>query len=108
MGARNDLLCSYKAGARVRKLEWSLSCEQFTSLIKMNCHYCGAPPFGVRVRRGDKNLYLFTGIDRRDNTIGYTPENVLPCCKICNRAKLNLSYEEFSSYLCQVTTFHTK
>jgi 5-methylcytosine-specific restriction endonuclease McrA len=35
------------------------------------------------------------GIDRVDNSIGYTPDNCVPCCTQCNRIKLDhLTYEE--------------
>jgi hypothetical protein len=108
VGVRNDLLSSYKAGARQRRLEWTLTDEQFDSLIKMNCHYCGALPFGVRTRRGETSTLVYTGIDRKNNQLGYTTDNTLPCCKICNRAKLNLGYDEFMTYIERMSTFHTK
>jgi hypothetical protein len=35
------------------------------------------------------------GLDRKDNSGGYTPENTVPCCKDCNSLKSNtLSYDE--------------
>ena len=35
------------------------------------------------------------GIDRGDNSKGYLPENLVPCCKGCNRAKSTRSPREF-------------
>lgn len=32
-------------------------------------------------------LYFYNGIDRLDNTKGYTPENSVACCKHCNSLK---------------------
>lgn len=35
------------------------------------------------------------GIDRRDSSLGYTLENCLPACGVCNKAKLDYTEEEF-------------
>jgi hypothetical protein len=29
------------------------------------------------------------GADRLDNDLGHTPENVVPCCKLCNKTRNN-------------------
>jgi len=34
--------------------------------------------------------------------LGYTSENVVPCCWICNNAKKNLSYDEFRKWITRV------
>jgi hypothetical protein len=39
--------------------------------------------------------WTYNGLDRIDNAKPYTMENVVPCCATCNRAKLNLTVEEF-------------
>jgi len=36
-----------------------------------------------------------SGIDRKDNNLGYTPENSLPCCTLCNMMKRTYSYDNF-------------
>ena len=41
----------------------------------------------------------FTGIDRYDSKLGYTIENSVPCCKNCNRAKSDLSFEDFKLHI---------
>lgn len=35
------------------------------------------------------------GIDRWDNSRGYLADNVVPCCKDCNRAKMTRPPREF-------------
>ena len=35
------------------------------------------------------------GVDRWDNSKGYLPDNLVPCCKDCNRGKLTRSSREF-------------
>lgn len=64
--------------------EWSISKEQLFEIIKDPCHYCHGP----LNKTG-------SGLDRVDNSRGYSMDNVLPCCKNCNRIKGDiLSYEE--------------
>jgi len=46
------------------------------------------------------------GVDRVDNTKGYTKENCVPCCKICNRLKSDLTKEEFEEYQKRVKEFN--
>jgi hypothetical protein len=41
-----------------------------------------------------------------DNTKGYTKENCVPCCKICNRLKSDLTKEEFEEYQKRVKEFN--
>jgi len=101
---RNQLLVVYKAAARRKGHEWRLSDEEFDAITQSNCCYCGIPPS----RRTDwkrfnglnkSNAYVCNGIDRKNNLEGYTPENSLPCCSICNRAKGDMTYEEFIVWL---------
>jgi hypothetical protein len=99
---RASLLDMYTGSAAARHLDWDLTLSQFEELIRQNCHYCGDPP-SERVRKrmsGDREgKIICNGIDRKDNELGYTVANVLPCCKTCNRAKKDLSYEGFTSYI---------
>lgn len=64
-----------KGRAKSRGLEFSITLDDFARIINMPCYYCGEKD---EVRRG---------IDRADNALGYTPDNCLPCCWDCNRAK---------------------
>lgn len=63
---------------------WELTQAQHAKLLEQDCRYCGQSlaPVG-------------TGLDRVDSHLGYTPDNVVPCCPDCNRAKgASFSYEE--------------
>lgn len=65
-------------------------------LIKQDCFYCGSTP----VKRDTKNAHLngfteWNGLDRVDSLRGYTINNVVTCCSVCNRMKLNLSLDLF-------------
>lgn len=37
----------------------------------------------------------YSGIDRLDNSKGYSPDNCVPACQSCNFAKLDQSVEAF-------------
>ena len=100
--AFNSLYCRTRISARVRNLDFDLSKTDFRRLIKEPCHYCGQTPsqiFGVRSRNGS---FVYNGLDRFDNFIGYTLGNVVPCCKTCNYAKRNMSVDEFLAWVKQV------
>ena len=105
------LLIDYKNGANKRKMEISLTYEQFENLVKQDCFYCGVNPSFRTISRGAKKIpatCLCNGIDRKDNSTGYTPENCIPCCSICNRAKRSLSYEDFLVWLDRIAQFQKR
>lgn len=52
--------------------------------------------------------YVYNGVDRLDNAVGYLPGNCVPCCKFCNLAKAGGSYEEFVAYLDRVVEFRRR
>lgn len=106
-GLRNRF-CSYRANARLRSVEFTLTIEEFVRLTSQNCHYCGSKPKEVsRRRRYHQQVYLFNGIDRKDNSVGYTPENCLPCCEFCNFRKGKASYGGFVSWIRRLTPIWT-
>lgn len=71
----------YKKSAAERNLEFMLSFEEFETLMKAECHYCGVSPAN--------------GIDRYKNDKGYISTNSVPSCTQCNRAKFTYSPEMF-------------
>ena len=73
--------------SRRRSLPISLTLSEFEELAKKcSCTYCGKP---IKWDRRNYNL------DRKDSDLGYTVDNVVVCCKECNRIKGNIySYEQ--------------
>lgn len=67
---------NYKYKSNKYRLKFELSLEQFDTIVKMPCYYCGIIQ--------DKG---FNGIDRMDQTQGYVYENCASCCKVCNFLK---------------------
>lgn len=102
----------YKCGydAVKRNYSFDLTKEQFKNIINQNCFYCGSFPEKTHARAPDpKGLwYPVNGIDRFDNTLGYTIENSVPCCGMCNRMKMAYSYGEFISQIDRIYRYRVE
>lgn len=101
VAGRNSAIVSYKKGARSRQLEWRITDEDAFKMFSENCYYCGAPPQNISKAPGGD--FIYTGIDRMDNALGYIPGNVVPCCKACNFIKCKLSTSEILAWAKTVT-----
>ena len=95
------LFWSYKKGAAKRGYTFELTKEQFKEFTKQNCWYCGVKPAQIKYARYHAKhtptvaYYLYNGVDRVDNEVGYTEANCIPCCGRCNRMKNVLHAEDF-------------
>ena len=56
----------------------------------------------------DEDDFNYNGIDRKDSNLGYTNENCVPCCKVCNNGKRDLPYSEWLEYLETLISFQEK
>lgn len=101
--AINKVLREYKDGAKRRGLVWDLTPEAFETLIREDCVYCGKSPTDEPVTLLQAGRYTeplsYNGIDRLNNSDGYTSGNAVSCCTICNRAKRELSIGAFTVWL---------
>ena len=102
--ARNRVLRYYKQGASKRGLSWDLSDDDFDRLISQPCHYCGQPPSVSKASRTAAPFFC-NGIDRVDSSLGYAPENAVPCCTPCNKAKGEMSYDEFMAWVARLIEY---
>lgn len=80
----NTIFYDYKHHAEKRNIPFNLSFNDFKKLILQPCCYCKSPPNKLN------------GVDRKDNSKGYTKDNSVACCKYCNFAKYTLSEKEFA------------
>ena len=104
-GALRKLFYIYKRNSRTQGRKWGLTLEQFRKLTSSPCHYTGRPPSSIYNHWN--TTYTYNGIDRKDNTKGYTVNNSLPCCVDVNFAKGTMSYSDFIQ-LCKEVTQHKK
>lgn len=79
---------TYKCNAKRKGINFLLDRKQVDGLLSANCFYCGtATAFGI---------------DRRDNALGYTSSNSVPCCSQCNYAKRDQKEADFVAWICRV------
>jgi hypothetical protein len=88
---------AYKSNAKKDSREFNLSLTEFDSITKQVCHYCGQQD---TFTRGDTRGYrkqrepvisapfYRVGVDRIDSSQGYNINNVVPCCRMCNKMKM--------------------
>ena len=53
-------------------------------------------------------LIFYNGIDRIVNEQGYTVTNTVPCCKICNQAKMDFSLTQFYTWIDRLVLYRSK
>jgi hypothetical protein len=99
--AKNIIYRVYKnSSAKKRGIEFSLSYDELCQLISNNCHYCGSEPSNLlKFEKYTTPDFAYNGIDRVDNNKGYTIDNCVTCCHLCNWMKKDLSQEEFLSHI---------
>jgi len=102
--AFNSLYCTYQQNAKKRDRSFELSKKQFKRLTQESCSYCGSEPSGIIEKKKQNGIYVYNGIDRLDNTIGYTKDNCVSCCKICNMMKRDLTTKEFLNHIKKIYT----
>ncbi len=88
MGGAMDLFASYKQNAQSHNRAFEI--DFYTTFLPMTqqpCCYCGATPSQVWKGRGRGADYMYNGIDRIDNSLGYVDGNCKPCCWACNNMR---------------------
>lgn len=93
----NELLRTTKREGKYTKV--SITYEEFIEIISVSkCHYCSKDLIFNMYNRNYNGEHVSRAyqLDRKNNDLGYTNDNVVPCCFNCNRMKSNVySYEEF-------------
>jgi hypothetical protein len=86
--AKYSLLCAH---AKKRKLDVTISFEEYCEVVSHPCYYCGG------------NLPVTGhGLDRINSQAGYVSGNIRPCCQQCNRAKSSMTENEFKEWILKV------
>lgn len=85
----------YQNVARTKNLDFAMSNIEYTNLTALPCFYCGTlEPRG------------FNGMDRVNQQQGYTIDNVVSCCEMCNLMKGCLSSQIFIKRIIHILTHH--
>ncbi len=100
--ARRVVYGDYQRSAQRRGLVFDLTPEQFYLVTQQPCYYCGSATMRTRKTNESDDGFAFNGIDRADNSRGYTVDNVVPCCTDCNYGKGTMSAKEFLDWIQQV------
>lgn len=102
MPAKKAAYRSLRSNAKSRGYPVDISFEQFLDLAQKDCYYCGDKPKQRAGIKSWQNKAKLNGIDRKDNTLGYTIANSVPCCQQCNWAKKDLSIKDWESWLSRI------
>jgi hypothetical protein len=80
---KSALYCQYRFRALKKQLDFLITPNDYINITKNDCFMCG--------KKSDQCHQ--NGIDRMDNTKGYTIDNVNACCCECNLIKKDYIYE---------------
>lgn len=80
--------------SQIHAKSFDISFDDYLEFTKVsNCHYCRTTITWIPFRKRWQSSCYY--IDRKDNSVGYTKNNCVVCCSLCNRIKgNNLSYDE--------------
>ena len=98
----NRMYKAYAQGAVKRGYAFVLTVPQFKEITSRACHYCGIEPKQVWSRESCNGVYVYNGIDRVDNALGYVGGNVVACCQECNFGKGERGKREFLEWISRV------
>lgn len=93
-----DLFRSYKNHAKQLNLPFELDMDFFRDITKQDCFYCGVNPLQIWRASKSATTYIYNGLDRVNNGVGYIDNNVVPSCHKCNQAKRAMTFDEFINW----------
>lgn len=82
----------YVGRANQKGLAFTLTTEEFNHILGSQCVYCGS---GSRIT-----------IDRVDSSLGYTADNCVPACYVCNMMKYTWDKDEFLGHVVKIYRFN--
>lgn len=106
----------YRAEAKSRELVFELTLDQFKIIVSKNCQYCDEVPKIFNCYHKKNLLYLTretieratilaNGVDRANSKIGYTLENSVPCCYMCNIMKWDHELDRFLKHIKKIIDY---
>lgn len=98
----NEVVSSYRKSANDRNYTFNLTRDRCIELFNQNCTYCNKEPSNHinRTTQVDgEQTFMYNGIDRVDNSIGYEDGNVVSCCFVCNWMKRDMQHTDFIRHI---------
>lgn len=109
---KRAIIADYKRHAIDRNLEFNLTEEQAITFFDKNCYYCNTPPSNTKTVKPSQKLrakykctvttFYYNGIDRVDSKLGYSLDNCVSCCYICNSSKSSLELKVWKDWIKKV------
>lgn len=87
----------YKSSAITKQLNFEITLDEYKSIVRLPCHYCG-----IVQEKG------FNGMDRMDSTLGYVMGNCVSCCQMCNYMKKCMSPDVFVKMAQHIDSYSKK
>ena len=111
-----------KHNAASKNREFNLDFDYYCNLIIQDCVYCGekAQPFNKYLKNDgtvmdanakysknciDRAWININTLDRKNNDLGYTEENAVPCCWTCNQLKSEFHKDKFLRQVEKISKF---
>jgi len=83
----------YIGVAKRKNLAFEITNEDYETTVKMVCYYCH-----------EINEKGFNGLDRINQSLGYTLDNCVSCCSQCNYMKGSMSKLAYIQRACHIST----
>ena len=100
----NKFYKDHLISAKKRGLESFLSKEEYLSIIRKPCFYCGK--FSTRWCKRLKSSVRANSADRINNENSYTLDNTVSSCVACQYMKWTCSADEYVQHCIEVAKFH--
>lgn len=102
VAAKKQAYNYYRHHSKRSGCKFTITLEQFGRITQNDCFYCGIPPSNnVRSPHGTGD-FTYNGLDKIDSGKGYTMNNVVAACRVCNFAKTNRSQGDFIAWVRRV------
>ena len=82
---------SYLKRANRKGISFDFTPDTFDKITSEDCSYCGGPGYGI---------------DRVDSSKGYTVDNSVPCCTMCNMMKYTHSKHVFLKHIKRIHEYN--
>jgi hypothetical protein len=103
----NRIYRTYRHNALRLGRDFTLTREDVSRLVMQCCAYCGASSMNTShealvATATAATSFAYNGMDRVDSRRGYTLDNVVSCCRVCNFAKGKMHGSDFLAWVQRV------